>query len=219
LIIWRSPVAICRSIAQASRTAPWFRRRGTMLRALLGCEKLKRDCERLKRRGHSVHELTYGQLTANPQETCAAICRFLEIPYDARMASLDGADRSAVYEGEHHARLRSEAIRPSNAPADALAPAMKAKIDRYLAGWAASEGEEWLLMRDAAPPALSPPSTFERIADRLAYACLRGWDATVMTLYCFAPLAALQFYRDWKTRGVSRGAHPEEPRRSSAAGD
>src|SRR5262249_5745243 len=97
LIIWRSPLGFLDSMFRASETSIWFRKRGMPLRALLGMRSMKRQRDELVRRGVPVHEVHYEDITSDPEPLMRGICAFLKIPFDARMCSLEGADRSSVY--------------------------------------------------------------------------------------------------------------------------
>lgn len=225
IIIWRHPAEICRSILNASTTAPWFRRKGMLLRALLGCEMLRKGVDVLKSRGVAVHELTYGQLVAEPETALCRICGFLDIPYDPKMTSLGDADRSAVYAGQHHDLVRGERIQSSTARPDVLPPRMKSKIDRYLALWAMRYGRNWLLLDDVTAPETGNMSIAERSVDRIRFQCFRLWDSAVLALYCFAPRSLLTGYRNLKTaigEALARrrdGHHPPPEARIATRGD
>src|SRR2546430_14329021 len=110
IVIWRGPADVVRSILRAAKKPPWFARNGMDLRALLGCERMKREADQLLRRGIAIHQLQYDDLVRNPVAALTEICNFIGIPFDPRMNSLEGADRSAIYNGAHHSMVKSSAI-------------------------------------------------------------------------------------------------------------
>ena len=111
IVIWRDPAAICSSVIRAAKKAhSWFNRKGMWLRVLLGMEAMRIECNRLVRRGTRIHEMSYESLVRDPVETMEGICRFLEIPFVPQMASLEGADRSAIYEAGPHEMVRTQRI-------------------------------------------------------------------------------------------------------------
>jgi hypothetical protein len=195
LVIWRDPADICRSIAHAAENSAWFRKKGIMTRALFGCESLRNGCDELRRRGANVHELTYEQLIQRPEAVMADISRFLGIDYDPRMATLKGADRSAIYGGVHHELVKGDRILSSAHRPEILSPALVLKIERYSRLWKERYGKRWP-SNGTAPGSSGHPGLAERVRDRLAYQCLRWFDAMVMVLYVFAPLGILRAYRD-----------------------
>jgi len=115
ITISRNPAAILQSIQQAGKSEPWFARRSMLERSLHGQEKLLQDSVYLKNTGHDILHLTYEAFTANPEAECRRICDYLEIPFDARMTTLEGADLAAVFDKPHHLKLRSEKISASPA--------------------------------------------------------------------------------------------------------
>lgn len=110
ITISRHPAAISRSIQLAASSESWFARGSMMERALYGQEALLQDSIRLANDGHSLLHLTYEEFTAHPEAECRRICSYLELPFDARMTTLHGADLSPVYDHPHHIKLRSEKI-------------------------------------------------------------------------------------------------------------
>jgi Sulfotransferase family len=207
IVIWRHPADICRSMIRAAQGAPWFRRSGMLVRALFGCETMRKQTGRLEAAGRAVHQLTYGQLVNSPEQALRGICRFLAIDYDPRMASLEGADRSAVPEGEHHELVKGGRIESPRSGPDVLPAEVKAKIDRYFALWAGRYGRSWLLLDEAADQKAATPSAAEIVSDWIAFNGLRAWDSTIRMLYCFMPLKLLTAYRNHK-RSASAAAPP-----------
>ena len=48
------------------------------------------------------------EMIKDPTQTLSGVCDFLGIPFDPQMASLEGGDRSAIYEADHHAGVREQ---------------------------------------------------------------------------------------------------------------
>jgi hypothetical protein len=201
IVIWRDPASICRSVIRAAEGAhSWFQRRGMTLRVLLGMEAMRVECDHLLGRGVRIHELQYQSLVRNPVETMERICGFLGIPFVPEMASLDGADRSAIYEGGHHALVKGEGIVSSTQREEVLSPKLKSKIGRYLALWQEEDRGRWLHGSVQLNGDVVKPSPLERVSDRVRYRCLRLLDRAVIVIYCFAPLWLLKRFRDFKYR-------------------
>ena len=57
------------------------------------------------------------------------------------MTSLEGADRSAVYNGEHHSMVKSSSIVANRERPEVLSPALKSKVERYVVFWRNSLAE------------------------------------------------------------------------------
>jgi Sulfotransferase family len=197
ILIWRSPLGICDSIARAAKTSAWNRRIGLLHRALLGCEQMLLGARQLRANGVRVHQLTYSGLTADAEAELRKICEFLEIAYEPTMAELGSADRSAVYTGEHHNLVHSERVRPEGSLSEALDPKFQRKIERYLVRWRRIYGEEWLAHSGSVPQG-KEPDTLELMADRVFYGALRAWDFAVIVAFCFAPIKLWQGYRALK---------------------
>ncbi len=197
ILIWRNPVAICRSVTSAGQSEPYFAKRGMLLRALLGCHKLREQRERLLQRGARLHELHYEELIRDPAATLTGICAFLDIPLEARMISLEDADRQSVYEGKHHSLVKGDRIvaggqRPENLPRK-----FRDKIDRYVALWREQSKGAFPLYASTPTGPVRKAGLGERIWDRFLLWLLRRLDASVVLIYCWAPLALL---RAWRAR-------------------
>jgi hypothetical protein len=199
IIIWRGLADVCRSIAKAAEQSPWFSRRGTELRAILAYHRLKLEIDRLSRRNRAIHELHYEQLTEDPSMCMKAICDFLGIPFDPRMASLDDADRSAVYNGEHHKRVKGATIAPSTRRPEVLRPELKAKIDRYIAYWRKQYDGKWPTYPKV-DSGCRPAPTLERLSDRVWYRVFRSWDLLTPLVYLAVPADVWAKYRRLKQR-------------------
>ena len=195
IVIWRRPAQICSSIARAVHQDPWFDKKGMMLRCLLGCEALKQECDRLVAAGVPVHQLRYEDLVGSPEDSMRAICQFLGVAYDSRMASLDGADRSTIDQAPQHELVMGNQIVAKAEPKQALDPALQQKIARYRRLWQEKYGSNWMLLERWATEPGEKPVALEQFRDRLLYRALRKFDSIVVMIYSFAPLWLLKAYR------------------------
>lgn len=216
IVIWRDPADICRSIIRAAGNDNWFSKRGVTHRALFGLERMKRECDRLVSQGVSIHEIKYEDLIHQPADVMRGICGFLGIPFEERMTSLEGADRSAIYEGEHHAGVKSQKIVGKKSRPEVLRAALQGKIRRYTCFWRKQYGGTW-------PPApadlqeqhVQMPGLRERVRDQFIFRALRALDAAVVYVYCFAPIALLRKYREMKAQNqVASAAGENQPART-----
>lgn len=202
IIIWRDPEQICSSVLQAATSDSWFARPGTLTRALFSTEALKKDADWLQRHGRALYQLSYEQLTSQPSTVMAEIADFLGVPYDPRMATLQGADHSAVYDASHHASVKSEKIR-SVEDKSRLSGELRRKIVRYLSLWSEKNGPEWPLYRESPKgTTLNPPGFREKVLDRLRLTLLRLIDTVALIAYSNVPIAFLEAYR--KRKRLSR---------------
>jgi len=211
LIVWRDPAGVCESVIRAAKSEEsWFTRRGMVLRALLGCRVLKRERDRLVKNGVAVCEVQYEKLVSDPAGVMMGVCEFLNLPFSPQVASLEGADRSAIYTAEHHARVRGGEISRANRN-EILPGALKQKIGRYIRLWRRQSGGDWPAWSAAAESSENEPGIGERVWDSVAYRVLRQWDEFIVRLYCLAPLALLARFREMKLRGQRRLASPSSP--------
>ena len=213
IVIWRDPADICRSILRAAEKDTWFSKRGITHRALFGLERMKQDCDRLVSSGVSVHQINYEDLIYHPADLMQGICRFLAIPFDERMTSLEGADRSAIYEGEHHEGVKSQTIAGKKRRAEVLPTPLKRKIQRYTSFWRTQYRGTWPpASADLHDESVEMPGILERVKDRLLFRALRALDAAVVYVYCFAPLGLLGKYREVKSQNlVASNAQETQP--------
>jgi hypothetical protein len=220
IVIWRDPADICRSIIRAASKDTWFSKRGVTHRALFGLERMKQECDRLISQGVIVHQINYEDLIHQPAELMKGVCRFLGIEFEDRMTSLEGADRSAIYEGEHHQGVKSEKIAGKKLRPEVLRAPLKAKIQRYTAFWRKKYQGTW-------PPApadfqeelMQLPGIGERIKDRCVFRALRTLDAAVVYVYCFAPIALLRKYRSLKSQNQAAPVAGENQPAPSVSAD
>ncbi len=201
VLIWRSPLGICDSIARSGRTSRWNRKFGVLHRALMGCEQMILGARQLRASGVRVHELGYNQLTADTEGELRKICRFLEIEYAPEMTDLSAADRSAIYPSEHHKMVRGDRILPGNRVSEALDAKFQQKIERYLARWRRIYGDEWFddsasVRRDE--ESSEEPGGFELVWDRMFYCALQAYDFAVVVAFCFVPIELWKLYRTFK---------------------
>jgi len=194
IAIWRHPADICRSIARAVEQDEWFDKKGMMLRCLLGCEVYKQECDKLMAAGVPLFQIRYRDLVSDPESTMKGICAFLDIPFDARMTTLEGADRSTIDQAPQHELVRSNRIARAERK-EVLSPETKAKIERYMRLWKRKYGDSWLLLegREIEPGDL--PGSWEQFKDRVWYRVFRRFDSMVVMIYSFAPLWLLRAYR------------------------
>jgi hypothetical protein len=198
IVIWRDPADVCRSIVRAAEKSPWFARPGMDLRALLGYRRMKTEADELVRRGAAIYQLQYDDLVREPVATLTAICDFMGVPFDPRMATLEGADRSAIYNGDHHSMVKSSSIEAKRERPEVLSPELKSKVERYVAFWRKQSGGKWPV-KAAVTAGTKPASWFERTVDRLWHRTLRSFDLTVPFLYSLIPVSLWQRYRQMKS--------------------
>ena len=208
IVILRDPGDICRSIIKAAKTGSYFRRRGITLRALLGSERMKVQCQRLLGKGIPVHQIQYEKLIRDPAGSMMRVCEFLGIPFDPGMTSLGGADRTALYEGEHHALVKGDTIVPSPERAEVLSPQFKRKIQRYTLFWKERYGGECPVPPQVLGSQASKPTLAERLFDRALYRLLRSYDFAEFLIYCFAPLRLNRTIRSLKARNAVKTKQP-----------
>jgi hypothetical protein len=209
IVIWRDPADVCRSIVRAAKKSPWFARPGMDLRALLGCRRMKQEADQLVRRGAAIHQLQYDDLVREPVAALTAICDFIGVPYDPRMNSLEGADRSAIYNGDHHSMVKSASIVADRQRPEVLSPELKQKIERYIVFWRKQYDGNWPV-NAAVSDGTHGASWVERTRDRALHSLLRGFDLTVPILYSVVPIAIWQKYRKAKSHYQQVAAKPHE---------
>jgi hypothetical protein len=193
LFLWRHPVETVGATKRAAATGnTYFRKPGMPLRSLLGSRVLKRQCDAIIAAGASVEQVQYGDLVSRTAAVMRSLCQFLQIPYDPRLATLEGADRSAVYEGKHHSLLRQDVIVAGPRP-DVLDPGLRAKIDHDLTLWRESDARERRTISRGPTPSFA-----QRRLDQLRYRLYRALDACTRAAFCFLPIPLLRLYRKAK---------------------
>jgi hypothetical protein len=209
IFLWRDMNAVMGSIARAARTDRFFRKAGFTERVLLGNERLRHACDALQARGCPVHEVNYEELTADTSQCMQQICDFLEVPFESQMASLEGADRSAIGSGHHHAMVRSDRILGQTKKAEILAPALRAKIARYVCRWRGRCGDRWPEYPLELPEGVQPPSFLEFWRDLIVYRCVLCRDKAVALIYAVVPIGLAHWLRRrLRCRSYKRGLLP-----------
>jgi hypothetical protein len=195
IFLWRDMQAVMGSIARAAVTERLFRKEGFANRALMGNERLREACDALTARGRQVHEVDYEDLAANTSECMQQICQFLKLPFEPKVASLEGTDLTALTRGQHHASVRSNRIEGPRKHADVLPPVTAAKSERYICYWKQRYGSKWPKYPLELPEGTRPASLVERWHDRFTYERLLLWDKLVIIIYAIAPLGLARLWR------------------------
>lgn len=199
IVIWRDLADTCRSIVRASKGSSFFAKRGITDRALIGYRQLKRDCDALTRRGALLHQIQYEQMIQSPESVMQGICRFLQIPFDPCMATLAGADRSAIYEAPQHAGVNSSKIGIEKPREEVLPADLRTRIARYIALWRKESGGAWPMYPQSPEPAI-PAGLLQRLRDESYFRILRAFDRFTARVYCYAPISWLRSYRGSKAQ-------------------
>ena len=189
IFLWRDLNAVLKSIAGAARTDRFFRKTGFTERVLLGNQNLRWACDALKAKACPVQEVNYEDLISRPRETMQQICQFLDIPFEAQMTSLEGADRSAIAIGPHHTLIRGDKIVTQNTRTQILPPAVRGKVDRYIFLWKQHYNGAWPKYPVVLPEGTRPPSFVELWRDGMVYRALLGRDHLVALIYSFVPIS------------------------------
>ena len=191
---------------RAAEKSPWFAQSGMDLRAILGYRRMKQEADELVRRGAMIYQLQYDELVREPEKTLISICEFIGIEFDPRMASLEGADRSAIYNGEHHSGVKSSTIAAKRERPEVLSPELKSKVERYVVFWRKQSGGVWP-GKAAVTEGTSAASLAERTIDRIRHKIFRIRDLSVPYAYALLPVSMWQKYRQMKSR--YQGISPE----------
>jgi hypothetical protein len=217
IVIWRDPADICRSILRAAQSgSSFFAKRGITHRALIGTRRMKSECEALAARGVPLHQVQYEEMIADPEAVLSGICDFLKIPFDPQMASLEGADRSAIYEADHHAGVKSKDIGAKNGREEVLPFALKNKIERYINYWQQEYKGEWPAYPKLSEGNHPQPGFIERTVDEIHFRALRAFDRFTSLVYCYAPISLLRRYRSAKARPAASNIAKQVPKESAA---
>lgn len=200
IVMWRDPADVCRSVVRAQGDS-FFAKQGMVLRALLGCRDLKYGYDALVARGAQVYSVQYEELVADPVAVMQGVCNFLEVPFERRMASLRGADRSAIYDGRHHQMVNGEKIVAATKKTEILPEDVRQKVAKYTAFWKKESGGAWPHYSDSGDTTTGLLFTIQRLAERALYRGLRVFDQMVAVLYCYLPIRILRRYRASKGRG------------------
>jgi hypothetical protein len=213
VIIWRDPEDICRSVKNAAAYSRWFAGSGMMLRAILACETLKKQCEALVSRGVPIHQIHYQELVGDTAKTMRGICEFLDVPFVPAVTSLEGADRGAVFEGGHHSAVKGTQIVSSRERKGALSPEIEQRVRKYKALWKSKAGENWLLCRYLSDVSETTPGYWERLKDHLLFSLFRFKDEVPRVAYSVLPLWVWIWYRGVKYHNQPFSDKPSLSRR------
>src|SRR5262249_38075852 len=138
-------------------------------------------------------------------ERMQQICEFLGVAFEERMGSLEGADRSAISVGTHHTLVRGNTIVSQKKHANALAPNIRAKVNRYIYRWKRSSDGKWPKYPVFLPAGTRPPSLFECWRDRIFYQALIARDHLVATVYSVVPINWARGFRSLRQRSEKVG--------------
>jgi len=210
IFLWRDIHGVIRSIARAAVNDRFFRKAGFAKRAYLGNERLRQAYVTLKTQGRLVHEVNYEDLTSTPTECLKQICQFLKVPFEENIATLEGADRSAISPGEHHAMVRSNRIDGRRKQAEILPPHTIAKVRRYICRWKERSGGAWPKYPKEIPAGTQPPSTIEFMWDWMVYRTVEFGDKLVQVIYAVVPLSLLRLWRSRNRSQVGQSSGPAE---------
>jgi hypothetical protein len=200
ILVWRDPAGTANSILRAAALGnSYFGRKGAAHCGLLGYEVFKQECDRLLARGKQVCQVNYEDLLLETDSVMREVCAFLQIPYDSSLSNLEGADRSAILEGQHHATLKGDKIVRGPRP-QLVGPALRMKINRYVALWRMRYAAAWPPYPPAVEDAVAPPSRLAQLADHMLYHIWRIRDRISPVVFSFIPISPLQRYRDMKAR-------------------
>lgn len=209
ILLWRDPVEVCRSVKQAGMRSRFFRRRGFVSRLIFHQEEMIRQARRLQDRGVRIHHVSYGELTGNPQAACRAICDFLGLEFDPKMAGLDGADFSSVYRDPVHDHLRRGVIQRRSPARETLTHKVLAKLARFQVRWNRLTAG-WYARPDDTARSFHEAGVIERCYHRIAGRFLHMLDDGRRVLFEFLPLNWLRAYRTTKAFLAAGWVEPGE---------
>ena len=209
IIVWRDPGSTANSILRAASLGnSYFSRKGATRCGLLGYDVFKKECDQLLARGKQVCQVNYEDLIQDTPSVMRQVCDFLQIPYDDSLSTIEGADRSAILEGQHHANLKGNKIVRGPRP-ELISAALRARISQYVAWWRRLYGSSWPPYPQSADNAALLPSRFSRLIDRALYRILRIRDRISPFAFSFIPMSLLQRYREVKSRRREAGYIPQ----------
>jgi len=225
IILWRDLADVCRSIVRARSGSSFFSKPGILHRTVIGYQKLKQGRDTLLSQNIPVLEIQYEEMIQGPAEVMSGVCRFLEIPFDARMTTLQGFDSSPIYEGSHHSQVKGGKIRrfKDDGNGEVLSARVRRKIRRYESYWREQSDGSWpscpklvegnSQASDSELPGFSVreselldsdvPGAIERFSDELLFRALRLLDRFTAWVYCHAPFGWLRKYRSLKNGHTS----------------
>jgi hypothetical protein len=205
ILVWRDPVEISQSVAQAGRRSRFFRRKGMLSRIIFYQEQMIRQAAWLKKNGARVHHVRYEDLSESPEAVCKGICEFLGVEFDSRMVDLSRADFSAIHKGDEHDYLQGVGLAKRQTPVEQLIPeSTLGKLQRYQNRWHRLVPD--FLKASKAAPAVKEPGLLELAYHRVAGGCLNRLDEARRACFEFLPLPWLKTYRllkEWYLGGES----------------
>jgi hypothetical protein len=200
IIVWRDPEGTANSILRAAEMGnSYFKKKGAVLRGLLGYHAFKKEYDWLVAHGKPGLQVSYEDLVSDTATVMQKVCTFLEIPYMDDLSSLQGADRSAIYGGQHHANLKGDKIVSGPRP-NAVDENLRNKIAQYVVWWRSRYAGAWppfpRVEKDKAHG--QARGFFQRAKDRMQYRGRRALDHFTEFAFCAAPLWLLRKYRGRK---------------------
>jgi Sulfotransferase family len=201
IVVWRQPEATIASMqVAASKGARFFQKRGMALRGLIGNRVLRRQCDHLIELGVPVLEIDYENLVADTDKVMHRVCAFLDIPFESRVVSLEGANRESMHAGEHHSLVRGDKIL-SKRRTTALPEKAQQKIQRYVNHWSKCHDGKWPRPDFAAVATSRAAGLAERCGDLILYRAFRCLDASKRLAFCWMPLKLVIRHREQKGHG------------------
>jgi hypothetical protein len=198
ILLWRDPVEMYRSVAQAGRVARYFRGNGWLAHLIFQQEEMVRQAVDLNHAGLRVHNVTYSDLVEKTEEVCRGLCGFLGIEFDGRMLDLGTADFSAVHLAPHHEHLRRGIIQTREFPKEAVEARVVEKLQRFQTRWIRLRSECFGANHEL--PTHPEPNLAERLYYKVTGRFLRTKHDVKRVLFEFLPLPWLRTYRelrDW----------------------
>jgi hypothetical protein len=198
IIVWRDPEGTANSILRAAEMGnSYFKKKGAVLRGLLGYSVFKKECDWLIAHGKPVYQVSYEDLVSDTAAAMQEVCHFLEIPYMDELSSLQGADRTAIYGGQHHANVKGDKIVSGPRP-NAVGDNLRNKIGQYIVWWRSRYAGEWPPFPRADKAHTQSRNFLQRAKDQMQYRVRRAYDHFTEFAFCAAPLGLLRKYRDRK---------------------
>jgi len=195
IFVWRDPVEVYRSVLKAGQTSRFFGRPGMLGRMIFEKELAISQAKSIQARGARIFRVKYSDLVDQTEPVLREVCKYLDVPFDARMLALKQADLSAIYHAPHHAHLRRGIIERQSYLEELMSPATFSKLERYRRRWERLQAD-WL--RPASASAGPEPGRLELILDQVKGQWLAGYDGLVRAGFEFLPLSWLRVYRLFK---------------------
>jgi hypothetical protein len=196
ILIWRHPAEIFRSVQDAAGKNDYFCRHGMLSRLIFYQEKMIHQAARLAHSGVRMHHVTYSDLVDHTEETCRAICQFLELEFDRKMTDLANADLSAVFRAPQFEFLRRGIIERRQFSNQGTDTPVAEKLQRFHHRWN-RQCREKLALHNTGPSG-PEPAWLERLYHHWAGSFLCAMDAAIRVCFEFLPLPWLRTYRQAK---------------------